>query len=61
MDHMAELLVILGELSCCFHSGGTKVHSQQEWSGVPGPPHAHQHECPLTHVTARLTGKSDVL
>ena len=61
MDHMAELLVILEELSYCFHNGCTKLRSQQEWSGVPSPPHAHQHECPLTHVTAMLTGKSDVL
>ena len=61
MDPLVELLWILEELSYCFHSDCTKLRSQQEWSGVPGLPHAHQHECPLAGVTAMLTGKSDVL
>lgn len=55
------ILLILEELSYCFHSGDTELHSQQEWSRVPGPPHAHHHQCPLSHVIAMLTGKSNAL
>ena len=40
---------------------GLKFYIQKTKIVESGHPHAHQHECPLAHVTAMLTGQSDVL